>query len=370
MSDQPRVQHGPAKPARRAFLEQVAATGLMFVGCGALAAAQQAPGARLPVVVGGRRMRTIDVHTHCVVPEASALLQRTVNRQAALPLEGQPLTERLRVMDAQRIDMSVLSINPNWYDVDRDVAARVVTLQNEQLAAFCASHAERFAAFATVALQFPDLAVQQLDVATRRLGFRGVAIGTSVAGLELSDPAFHPFWARAEELGSVVFIHPQATSELAGRLKGNGALGNVIGNPVEMTIALSHLIFDGTMDRFPGLKICAAHGGGYLPSYKHRSNLGCRVFPEQCTPGTPQKTPTDYLRRMYFDSVVFDTEALRHLAVEVGAQQIVLGSDQPYPWVDAPVDHVFATPGLTDADREAILGGTVAGWLGLPRAGR
>lgn len=356
--------------SRRAFLQDVAATGLMFVGCAAMprvAGAQgRSGGPSAPVLLGGRRIRTIDIHTHCVVPEASAVLQLTVNRQAALPLAGQPLEDRLRTMDAQRIDVSVLSINPNWYDVDRDVAAHVVSLQNESLAAFCASHTDRFAAFATIALQFPDLAVEQLVHATRQLGFRGVAIGTSVAGRELSDPAFHPFWAKAEELGSVVFIHPQTAPELTGRLKGNGALGNVIGNPLEMTIALSHLIFEGTMDRFSGLKICAAHGGGYLPSYKNRSDVGCQVFPEQCTPGVPKKTPTEYLKQMYFDSVVFETEALRHLAAEVGASRIVMGSDQPYPWARAPVDHIVNTPGLTDDERAAMLGGTAAALLGLP----
>lgn len=358
-----------ASRSRRAFLKDVAATALMFVGCAATSRAQslQGPtsGSSRAVMLGGRRVRTIDIHTHCVVPEASTLLQRTVNRQAALPMAGQALTDRLQTMDAQRIDMSVLSINPNWYDVDRDLAAKVVSLQNESVAAFCASHADRFAAFASVALQFPDLAVEQLVLATRQMGFRGVAVGTSVAGLELSDPKFHPFWAKAEELGSVVFIHPQTAPELAGRLKGNGALNNVIGNPLEMTIALSHLIFEGTMDRFPGLKICAAHGGGYLPSYKNRSDVGCKVFPEQCTPGVPKKAPTEYLKQMYFDSVVFETEALRHLVAEVGASRVVLGSDQPYPWASAPVDHILKTPGLSDGEREAMLGGTAAQLLGL-----
>ena len=112
----------------------------------------------------------------------------------------------------------------------------------------------------------------------KTMGFRGAAIGGSVAGLELADPKFHPFFAKAEELGAVVFIHPQAAGTAGVQqidLKGNGFLDNVIGNPLETTIALSHLIFEGTLDRFPGLKICAAHGGGYLPSYMNRSDHGC-----------------------------------------------------------------------------------------------
>jgi aminocarboxymuconate-semialdehyde decarboxylase len=164
----------------------------------------------------------------------------------------------------------------------------------------------------------------------------------------------------------VVSIHPQGSGSapLADRLKGNGLLGNVIGNPLETTIALSHLIFEGTLDRFPRLKICAAHGGGYLPSYMSRSDHGCTTFPTQCTAGIPKLKPTEYLKRMYFDSLVFTPEALRHLAAEVGPDRIVMGTDYPYPWVDAPVDHVLASAGLGDRDREAILGGTARTLLG------
>src|SRR4029077_14932121 len=148
-----------------------------------------------------------------------------------------------------------------------------------------------------------------------------------VAGKELGDPAFDPFWAKAEALGAVVFIHPQAsgTQEFTNRLKGNGMLGNVIGNPLETTIALSHLIFDGTLDRFPGLKICAAHGGGYLPSYSARSDHGCSTSPPDCTSTALKKHPSEYLRQLYFDSLVFTPEALRHLIAQCGASQIVIG---------------------------------------------
>jgi len=284
-----------------------------------------------------------------------------------LVLEGEALSARLAAMDAHGIDVAVLSINPNWYDADRDLAAQVIAVQNESMAAFCAAHADRFAAFASVALQFPDLAAQQLEQGMKTMGFRGAATGGSVAGQELADPKFHPFWAKAESLGAVVFIHPQASTsaELNARLKGNGMLGNVIGNPLETTIALSHLIFEGTLDRFPGLKICASHGGGYLPSYMSRSDHGCMTFPTQCTAGMPKLPPTDYLKRMYYDSIVFTPEALRHLVAEVGADHVVMGTDYPYPWVDAPVDHVLETRDLSDADREAILGGTAAKLLKL-----
>ena len=162
------------------------------------------------------------------------------------------------------------------------------------------------------------------------------------------------------------FIHPQGTPELAKKLKGNGWLTNVIGNPLDTTIALAHLILEGTLDKFPNLKICSAHGGGYLPSYAPRMDNGCRVAPEECNPAVKlKKKPTEYLRQMYFDSLVFTDEALRHLAAEVGSSQIVIGTDYPFPWTDTEVDLVLNTPGLSDDDRIAILGGTAARLLGV-----
>ena len=317
---------------------------------------------RREVVVSGRRVKTVDVHAHCGVPAAMALMDL---KPAPSLLMSQP-ADRLRAMDEQGIDVEALSINPYWYGADRDVARELIRIQNEALAEACAAHPERFVAFASVALQHPDLAVEQLEDGVTRYGLRGAGLGGSVAGLELSDPKFHPFWAKAEQLGVLVFIHPQGTAELetTTRLAGNGVLTNTIGNPLETTIALSHLIFEGTLDRFPGLKICAAHGGGYLPSYAARSDAILTTFPERCT-GTLQKQPTQYLRQLYFDSIVFTAEALRHLVAETGPGQIVMGTDYPYPWTTTSVDHILATPGLSEDDRVAILGGTAARLLGI-----
>jgi len=357
-------------PDRREFLKEAAA-GLVFVGCRPLAALAQsrADGRRTthaPIEIRGRRIRTVDIHAHCAVPGAAALLEQQVS-PAALVLGGEPLSERLAHMDAQGIDIAVLSINPNWYATGRDIASQAITIQNEALAEFCATHADRFAAFASVALQFPDLAAEQLEHAVTRMGLRGAAIGGSVAGQELADPTFHPFWAKAEELGAVVFIHPQgsAAGGFSNRLRGNGPLSVMLWNPIETSVALTHLIFEGTLDRFPGLKICAAHGGGYLPSYMNRSDESCQVFPEQCKPGVPRLHPTEYLKRLYYDSLVFTPEGLRHLAAEVGASQIMMGTDYPYPWAREPVEHILATAGLSDVEREAMLGGTAAALLHL-----
>jgi aminocarboxymuconate-semialdehyde decarboxylase len=341
--------------------------GVAFVGCGPTGAQTQTTGRRREVVVSGRRVKTVDVHAHCGVPAAMALMGLKLPTEALLmSAPGDQLRARLRAMDEQGIDMEALSINPYWYKAERDLARELIRLQNEALAEVCAANPERFVAFASVALQHPDLAAEQLEEGAKRYGLRGAAIGGSVEGAELSDPRFHPFWAKAEALGALVFIHPQGTAELEGtsRLKGNGVLTNTIGNPLETTIALSHLIFEGTLDRFPGLKICAAHGGGYLPSYGARSDAILTTFPDRCT-GTLKKKPTEYLRQLYYDSIVFTGEALRHLAAEVGSDRIVMGTDYPYPWTSTSVDHILAAPGLSETERVAMLGGTAATLLGI-----
>ena len=230
----------------------------------------------------------------------------------------------------------------------------------------CAAKPDRFAAFASLTLQDPQLAVQELETAVKKQGLRGAAIGDRVNDWEFSNPALHPVWAKAEDLGAALFIHPQGVSELSGRLKGNGWLTNTVGNPLGTTIALQHLIFEGTLDRFPRLKIIAAHGGGFLPSYAPRSDHACFVSSPGCDPNIVlKKKPTEYLNQLYFDSLIFTPEALRHLVAQVGHSQIMLGSDHPYPWESKPVDHIFATTTLTDQQKLAILGHNAVRVLGI-----
>jgi aminocarboxymuconate-semialdehyde decarboxylase len=355
--------------SRRAFLKSAtaAATGIVFCSCGLLerAHAQGAP-RTLPVVVNGKKVKTIDVHAHCHFREAGALLGADATTVQLPPVRGAAeafieVDKRLKAMDGQAVDMEVLSINPFWYGRDRDLAAQIVKIQNEKLAELCAAKPDRFAAFASLTLQAPDLAVQELETAVKKQGLKGAAIGGMVAGVEFSDPKFHPVWAKAEELGVPLFIHPQGVGELSKRLSGNGWLGNTIGNPLETTIALSHLIFEGTLDRFPGLKVIAAHGGGFLPSYADRSDHACMVGPAGCNADIKlKKKPSEYLKQLYFDSLIFSPEAIRHLAAQVGSSQIVLGSDYPYPWQLNPVDHIFASQSLSDDEKIAVLGGTAA----------
>ena len=351
------------------------APGLGFVGCEltASAGASAGPGGgsgahahrRREVVVSGRRIKTIDVHAHCVVPEAAKVINHPLEAPGLL---WENIGDRLAQMDVSGVDVEALSVNPFWYRAERDAAAELIRIQNETLVQFCSTHPDRFVAFATASLQFPDLAAQQVEHAVKNLGFRGVGVAGSVAGQELADPKFHPFWQKCEELGVLVFMHPLGTRELepSGRLAGNGLLTNTIGNPLETTIALSHLIFEGTLDRFPGLKICAAHGGGFLPSYASRSDAVCTTFPNRVGP-LPKKKPTEYIRggQLLFDTIMFTGEGMRHLIAEAGIDQVVLGTDYPFPWNTNPVDHILSIPGLSDEDRIKILGGTMAKLMGL-----
>ncbi|MGA7803571.1 amidohydrolase family protein [Bradyrhizobium sp.] len=354
---------------RRDFLKTgaAAAGGIVFCSCGLPRGARAQPARQtLPVMVGGKRVKSIDVHCHCHFHEAGALLGADAARLQLPPVNGAEeafiaIDKRLAVMDSQAIDMEVLSINPFWYDRDRDLAGQIVKLQNEKLAELCASKPDRFAAFASLTLQAPDLAVEELETAVKKQGLKGAAIGDSVHGVEFSDPKFHPVWAKAEELAVPLFIHPQGMPELSKRLAGNGWLANTIGNPLGTTIALSHLIFEGTFDRFPGLKVIAAHGGGYLASYADRSDHACLVGPKGCNPDIKlKKAPTEYLKQIYFDSLIFTPEAIRHLVAQVGASQVVIGSDYPYPWEMHPVDPILATTTLSDDEKADIIGRTAA----------
>jgi len=345
------------------------ARGFWFCGCAGLPIVPNEGGAtsarRAPVFIRGQRARAIDVHAHCYFQAAldlmgaeakSVLPPVKVVPEHFLQVEQQ-LATRFADMDRMGVDMQVLSINPFWYKQDRETAEAICRIHNTSLAELCARHPTRLAAFASLPMQFPDLAVAMLEEAVLKFGLKGAAIGGSVAGQDFALPQFHPVLAKAQELGVMLFIHPQSTPELAARFKGNGWLSNVIGNPLDTTIALQKLIFEGVFDKFPELKVLGAHGGGFLGSYAPRMDRSCFVSPQNCNADIAlQKKPTDYIRQIYFDSLVFTGEALRHLVAEVGASQIMIGTDHPIPWEDDPVGHVMATPEISPDDQRAILG--------------
>jgi aminocarboxymuconate-semialdehyde decarboxylase len=359
-------------PNRRDFLRNAAgATTVLLVGSHlarsgfALPQVNAPQGKRREVSIGGRRVKTVDVHAHCFVREVlelvkdtplAATAKGTLTDSIAL---GNP--QRLIDMDAQGIDYQVININAWGYSADRALARDLIALQNEKISQWCAQHPDRFVGMASLALQYPDLAAEQLEQAVKKLGLRGAAIGGSVEGMELSDRRFDPFWAKAEELGVLLFMHPQPAPGTTQnpRLMGKGGLGNTIGNPLETTVFLSHLIFEGTLDRFPGLKICSAHAGGYLASYSGRSDALCGrggALGADCK--ALKKKPSEYFRReLFVDTMIFREDGLRHLIAEAGVGQIMYGTDYPFDW-PVGVDFVLNASFLSNADKEAILGGT------------
>jgi aminocarboxymuconate-semialdehyde decarboxylase len=324
---------------------------------GAVAAAAQGPGARRQITIGNRRVRVIDVHAHCVIPVEEIVKGTPLAGMGGGGGNNILGPGRLRLMDEQGVDVQALSINGYWwYAADRELAPRIVRAQNEGLAKWVAAHPDRFVAMASVALQHPDLAAGQLEDGVKRLGLRGVSIGGHVNGEDLSLPKYDPFWAKAAELGALVFMHPGGAENIvkSGALGGRGDLGNIIGNPLETTYFLSRLIFDGTLDKFPGLRVCGAHAGGYLPSYLGRTEAACAVRANaNCA---NRKKPSEYLRsQISIDTMVFSDEGLRHLVAEVGVGQVVYGTDVPFNW-PVTVDLVLNASFLSEADKEAILG--------------
>ena len=371
---------------RRKFLKSFARAsgGLWLVNSGLmpLAARAQQPGPtkkRREIMVGGRRARTIDVHAHCYVDLHDLI---SGHPEALIPNGGPPTFDgpflsptkdvdvRLRHMDDHGIDIQAVSLAPAYnYWADRDLATKIVARQNEQIAALCAAHPDRFVGFGGLALQHSDLAVEQMEHGVKQLGFRGFEIGGSVNGDELANPKFNPVWAKAEELGILLLLHPATFVEGLKRFQGNGFLPNVVGNPLETTVAFSHLIFEGTLDRYPGLKICGSHGGGYLPSYIGRTDH-CAELSNRCMP--VKKHPSEYFKaQLYCDSIVFTTEGLRHLVAEVGASHVLFGTDFPFdvedPFMGEPreADYVLGVSRLSEADQRAILGETAAKLLGI-----
>jgi aminocarboxymuconate-semialdehyde decarboxylase len=323
---------------------------------------QAAPPRRREISVGGRRVKVIDIHGHFIAREELDLIKDTnlagniSNQPASLIVDD----ARLRNLDEWGIDVQVLSHQGAWwYRTERDLAQRLIKVQNDRLAAMCRAHPDRFVGLASVALQFPDLAVQQLEEGIKSFGLRGVGISGHVAGEVPSTPKFDPFWAKVQELGVAVFVHPQGAENIIqpGALGGRGDLGNIIGNPLETTVFLSRLILDGTLDRFPGLRLIGAHAGGYLPSYLGRTDVACDTRPNaNCA---NKKKPREYFKQQILvDSMVFSAEGLRHLVAEFGASQVVYGTDIPYNW-PAPVDLILGASFLSNAEKEAILGGNL-----------
>jgi aminocarboxymuconate-semialdehyde decarboxylase len=335
----------------------------------------------------GREVRpqsvTIDIHSHVDVPEAAKFVAPHLD-MATIPLahfatpESKALTgkqaadistrrdheHRLADLDAMAIDMQLIAPPPLqcYYSVPIDIAVKAARIVNDGIAAFCARVPDRFKGFGSVPMPDSQEAANELERCVKTLGFTGVEVLTNVNGKELSDPSFAPFWKKAEELGALVMIHPNGFTE-ASRLT-RFYFNNVIGNPLETTIALHYLIFDGVLERHPKLKILAVHGGGYLGAYAGRIDhaWGAR---SDSHGGLPQP-PTSYLKRIYVDTVVFTPYQLAELVAVFGADHVVMGTDYPFDMAEYdPLGHIASVAGFDAATVAALAGGNTKRLLGL-----
>jgi len=334
----------------------------------------------------GREIRpksiTIDVHSHVGVPRAAEFVKphisptamplvafadaatRALNQKQEVDIAARrALGKRLADLDAMGLDVQIIKPPPPqcYYAVPLDIAVEAARIVNDGIAEFVAQRPDRLKGFGTVPMPDAHEAATELERCATKLGFKGVQILTNVNGRELSDPAFAPFWKKAEELGLLVVIHPNGFTE-ASRLS-RFYFNNVIGNPLETTIALHYLIFGGVLERHPKLKVLAVHGGGYLASYSGRIDHAWGARSD--SRGDLSLPPTTYLKRLYFDTVVFTPHQLQELVRLYGADHILMGTDYPFDMADYdPVGHVCSA-NLDAETTAAICGGNVSRLLEL-----
>ncbi len=336
----------------------------------------------------GREVRpkstTIDIHSHVAIPRAGAFVKphldmstialahfantetKTLSQKQEEDVRARitGYDERLADLDAMGIDVQLVMPPPNqcYYTVPLDVSVEASRIVNDGLAEWVARKADRFVALGAVPLIDGGEAAAELERCMKSLGMKGVEILTNVAGRELSEPDYAPFWKKAEELGALVVIHPNGFTD--GKRLTRFYFNNVIGNPLETTIALHYLIFAGVLERHPNLKILAVHGGGYLPAYCGRIDHAWGARSD--SHGELPQPPTSYLKRIYFDTVVFTPHQLADLVRLFGADRIVMGTDYPFDMAEYdPIGHVAAVEGFDQSTIGAITGGNARRLLGL-----
>ena len=326
---------------------------------------------------------TIDIHSHVAVPAAAKFVEpyldwgtiplahfanaetRALSQKQEADIRGRiGHDHRLADLDAMGIDVQIIAPPPPqcYYTVPLEIAVKATQLVNDGIAEFCAVKPERLKGLGAVPMIDGAEAAKELERCIGKLGFTGVQILTNVAGKELSDPAFGSFWQKAEELGALVMIHPNGFTE-ASRLT-RFYFNNVIGNPLETTIALHYLIFDGVLERHPRLKVLAVHGGGYLGAYSGRIDhaWGARSDSHGALP----QPPTSYLKRIYVDTVVFTPHQLAALVELFGQDHVLLGTDYPYDMAEYdPIGHIAAVENFDGATMTALAGGNAKRLLGL-----
>jgi len=321
--------------------------------------------------------KAIDIHTHVEFAGTFEILKRRYTEEEifekfAVSATGRRSAElnrtivagirdalrdprkKIQDMDAAGIDFAVLSSTPFafFYEVEDDLALELARFQNDKLAEMVKAHPKRFAAMATLPLQVPGEALKELKRAAKELGLRGVEIGSHVAGRELGDEAFFPVYEALQELDLPIFIHPHHVAGLDRLLEYY--LNNLIGNPLDTTIAAANLIFGGVLEKFPRLKVILAHGGGQFPYIVGRWEHGYRVRPE-CRDRL-SRPPLTFFQNFYYDIITHHPAALQYLISLAGSDHVLLGTDYPYDMGDLnPVQTVARLQGIKTKDRQKIL---------------
>jgi aminocarboxymuconate-semialdehyde decarboxylase len=319
----------------------------------------------------------IDAHAHVIVPE---LLREPWGPRVwwedgaqVVELGGRPIRSAVRdfvsidailaAQDEAGIDRIVLCpwVNLLGYDVPVDEALERGRIQNAGLAALRSAHPDRVSVLGTVPLQAPEVAADEL-VALMAAGFAGVEIAGSVDGTSLGDDALAPFWAAAEATGALVFVHPTTRGYADGAF-ADYYLWNLVGNPMETTIAAAHLVLSGVLERHPDLRVLLAHGGGAITALRGRLRHGWSFQPQ--TRSKLTESPEASLKRLYYDTVTHDPAVLRELVAFAGAERVLLGSDYPFDMADARPAETVAAAGLQPDAERLVLGGNAARLLGL-----
>jgi aminocarboxymuconate-semialdehyde decarboxylase len=353
-----------------------------------------APASRGSTVVAKKRTGKsvrIDLHCHYANPEVAArvadrnpgqydpnvkfanALTRETNAKQMKDRAPQLSSIEVRLKDMDRMGIDIQAVSPapqqTYYWTDPGEGQQLARMVNNRLAEIVSKWPERFVALGSVPLQDASLAVSELEHAVKTLGLRGVEINPSVNGLDLTDPRLNleRFFAKAQELDIVIFMHPVGFTH--GERLMNHYFNNVIGNPLETTVAASHLIFDGVMERYPKLKVVLPHAGGYLAHYWARMDHAWKARPDCHT--VIQKKPTSYLEKFYFDTITFDRTMLKNLVERYGAEHVVLGTDYPYDMgMEHPVDFIGGTAGISVSDKNKIMGGNAARLLKIDASRR